>query len=1048
MQTGIYEQLITKAVKKRIDELPESAFFHQKSLIPTSDAAVYLSRHIARWVEYALKEVIEEDNSDKQLVLANKILTLLINELNDTELGGELIENECALLEAVISKLDFPYSDITDRLKQITPLSRLSQSELFTGNRAGISMESEIRKEIASSDDICWLVSFIKFSGIRIFKDELTEFTRQEGKKLRIITTTYMGASDAKAIEFLAQLPNTEIKISYNAEHERLHAKAYLFLRNTGYHTGYIGSSNISRSALTSGLEWNLKITTQEIPHIIDKFQKTFETYWNDPEFVLFQYPNDVKKLRDALSQESSRDGNVSLTFFDLKPYPFQQEILDRLTAERDLHHRYRNLVVAATGTGKTIVSAFDFQRFRLANPGCKLLFVAHRKEILAQARTTFRHILKDGNFGELMVDGMEPTNFEALFASIQTLSRRLKDMALSPNFFDFIIIDEVHHLTANSYRPLLESFRPKIFLGLTATPERMDGGDILEDFDDHIGAEIRLPEALNRKLLTPFQYFGITDSVDLDQVQWTNGRYDAGELTRLYTKPDQRVTEIIHNCNLYLTDPYKVRALCFCVTKEHARFMAEKFTLAGFQANYLTSETDPDLRKQLREQLQKGKLNYLFVIDIFNEGVDIPEIDTVLFLRPTESLTVFLQQLGRGLRLSPGKEVLTILDFVGNARAEYDFESKFRSLVGRTHTSVKQEIENNFPHLPLGCTIVLEKQAREYILQNIQQATDVRRLKLISLIRTFSRDTSLELTLKNFLRIHHFDIRQIYQRAPFITLCAEAGVVPTFDEPHQDQLSKFIQKRLPVIQSSNYLAFISKLIKNGMRWNSSSIEESKLALMFYYDVFNTSGTKNGFNNLNDALHSLKNSPTLLKEIVDASEYLLDKIEVIAKPVEFSKDFPLHVHGRYLRDHIVIALEKTTFEHKYPSREGLLYSESLNTEALFVTLDKSSLHYTPNTRYDDYAINEFLFHWQSQNSASPETRSGKNYIHHLENGRRILLFVREANRDEFRLTSSFVFLGEVNIEQYYGAKPMNITWSLSEPIPSYLLLESKKLAAG
>lgn len=1048
MQIGIYEQLITKAVKNRIDELPDSKYYYQSSPLSALDAATYMSRHIARWTEYALKEVANHKNTESQVDLANKILLILIQELRDHDLDGELIESEASLLEAVIDKLNFDYSDIAERLKQITPLSRLSQSELFTGNRTGISMDSEIRKEIASSDEICWIVSFIKYSGVRIFMDELIEFTRQPGKRLRIITTTYMGASEAKAIEFLAKLPNTEVKISFNTDHERLHAKSYLFIRNTGFDTGYIGSSNMSRSALTSGLEWNLKITTQEVPQIIDKFKKTFETYWNDPEFSTFRFPEDSHQLRVALNKESSDQNYASTTLFDVKPYAFQQEILDRLTVEREIHQRRRNLIVAATGTGKTLISAFDFRRFRSQYPHARLLFVAHRKEILEQARTSFRHVLKDGSFGDLMVGGIDPVRIDALFASVQTLHRRIKDLTITADYYDFIVIDEVHHLTASSYRPIINFFRPRILLGLTATPERMDGGDILNDFDDHIGAEIRLPEALNRKLLTPFQYFGITDSIDLTTVSWVNGKYDVGELSQIYTQTDQRVGEILKNCELYLTEPRAVRALGFCVTKEHAVFMAEKFTLAGFRASYLTSDTDPTSRLELREQLQKGTINYLFVVDIFNEGVDIPEIDTVLFLRPTESLTVFLQQLGRGLRLADGKDVLTILDFVGNARVEYDFETKFRSIIGRTHTSVKHELENDFPHLPLGCSIVLERQAKEYILQNIRRATDLRSSKLVQMVRKFPQVSSLPLTLSNFLRIYNLDSRLLYKKDTFSSICKEAGALSNQALIDHNGLVRFLKKRLPSISAQNYLSFIQKLIANNMKWNRDSKTDNQLALMFYYDVFQDNGDDLGFGSLSEALNSLLRYPILLDELDQVCAIQLDKIEVIPKPFTIIEDFALEIHGRYLRDHIVIALEKTTFKHKYPSREGKLYSEVINAEALFVTLDKDSLHYTPNTKYDDYAINEHLFHWQSQNSASPSTSSGKHYIQHGETGRKMLLFVREANQDEFDFTASFVFLGEVTLQSYYGAKPMNITWELSEPIPSYLLIESKKLASG
>ena len=667
-------------------------------------------------------------------------------------------------------------------------------------------MKAKSKKEILSSDKINFLVSFIKWTGIRIFEKELFEFT-ERGGQLNVITTSYMGATDLKAVEYLSSLKNTEIKVSYNTDNERLHAKAYLFFRNTGFHTGYIGSSNISRSALTSGLEWNLKITTKEIGHIIDKFQKTFDTYWQDREFELFDKALHTEKLRIALKKERITEKNNSATYFDIKPFPFQEEILEKLITERFIHSRFRNLIVAATGTGKTVISAFDFKNFRNQNSSAKLLFVAHRKEILQQARATFQGILRDNNFGELWVDGIEPEKYDCVFASVQTLSNRLNDLSFSDSFYDFIVIDEVHHIAASSYRPITNRFKPRILLGLTATPERMDGEDILKDFCNTIAAEIRLPEALNRKLLCPFQYFGITDSIDLSKVEWKNGRYLPSELTKIYTQNDKRIGEIINNLNKYLREINEVRALCFCVTQEHAQYMAENFTLVGLKADYLVS-SNADLRDELRRKFLKKEINYLFVVDIFNEGIDIPEIDTVLFLRPTESLTVFLQQLGRGLRLAEGKECLTVLDFVGNSRPEYDFEGKFRALVGKTNTSTLKEIEDDFPHLPLGCSIVLEKKAKDYILLNIKHATTFNKNQLLNKIRNYRYQTTMPLTLNNFSKFYHIPLQLIYKKGNWKRLCVSAGQIEDYSPLNESEIYRAINKKMAFMQFK-FLFFI-----------------------------------------------------------------------------------------------------------------------------------------------------------------------------------------------------------------------------------------------
>lgn len=1045
-ETGIYEQIINKIISERLKVLPENSFYIQESKLDKTEASKYLSNYLASIIQFVLNEVKDSDRPLKQIHLSNKIIEVLAAEMQKLNLTENLIDDEGRILEAVFSKLNFPYSDISERVREIMPYTRLSHSELFSGNNVGISMDSEIRKEIQSADEIDWLVSFIKHSGVVLFKRELEEFASQ-GKKLRIITTSYIGATDAKAVDFLASLPNAEIKVSYNESSERLHAKAYLFKRNSGFHTGYIGSSNMSRSALTKGLEWNLKITTKEIPHIIDKFQKTFDTHWEDHNFEPYSHGVDLEKLRTTLKRHKSSGYVPIVSFFEIKPRKFQEELLRQLDVERVQHGRFRNLVVAATGTGKTVVSAFDFKRFLASNPNARLLYVAHRKEILEQAHSIFQGVLRNQNFGGLLVDGIVPDKYDHVFASVQSLNSRLSELELTTDFYDYIIIDEVHHIAAKSYRPILSRFNPEILLGLTATPERMDGESILSDFCDVIAAEMRLPEALNEKLLCPFNYFALSDQIDLSHITWRRGKYDTSELSNLFTENDRRVSDILHNCSIYLTDIEDVRALGFCVNMAHASFMARKFTEAGLKADYLTSENASD-RLPIRQKLVKKEINYLFVVDIFNEGVDIPEIDTVLFLRPTESLTVFLQQLGRGLRLADGKEQLTVLDFVGNARPEYDFEQKFRALVGKTHTAITKEIEDDFPHLPLGCSIILEKRAKEIILSNIRAATDFGKRQLIRKIQNFRYNYNVPLTLKNFLGFNHIPLPIVYKKYCWKRLCVFAGVLEELNEPNEVELTRCMTNKLISCESYSYLSFILDFIKRRFDMDGFSNEEKLMACMFHYDIWSDSGEKLGFKNLATAFEQVLKNPILLAELKEFLAIKLQSLSVMEKNTNFHFPMPLRVHGRYTREQILVALQLSTFEKASSNREGVAVQKDYNVEALFITLKKSEKDYSPTTLYDDYALNEELFHWQSQNSTAPHTPKGESYIKHQESGKKILLFVREQNIDEFKNTMTYVFLGDANYVKYSGANPMNIEWRLNEPIPGYLLKESRKLGVG
>ncbi len=909
-----------------------------------------------------------------------------------------------------------------------------------------MSLESELKREILSADKIYWLVSFIKWAGIRIFRKELEKFT-SSGRELKIITTSYMGATDAKAVEYLASLPNTEVKLSYNTERERLHAKSYLFLRNTGYHTGYIGSSNLSHSALTNGLEWNLKITSQEIPHIINKSLSTFETYWASNDFEHFNGDAiSSEKLKKALSQQRG-DFEASPThFFDISPFPHQSDILEQLAVERSVHQRFRNLVVAATGTGKTLISAFDFARFIKAKPQANFLFVAHREEILKQARSAYRGVLRNGAFGELWVGGHTPEHYRQLFVSIQTLNNQLDQLNLTADYYDYIVIDEVHHIAATSYRALLEHFSPAILLGLTATPERHDGGDILADFGGVIAAEIRLPEAINQRHLCPFQYFGIDDDTDLSNISWSRGRYDIAQLTNLYTHNQARFDKVLLSMQEIITDTGKMKALAFCVSKEHAQYMTQQLLLKGIKADVLTSDNAHE-RRQKQQAIRSGDINVLCVVDIFNEGVDIPEVDTLLFLRPTESLTIFLQQLGRGLRLADGKECCTVLDFVGNSRPEYDFSNKFRALVGKSHRAISEEIKQGFPHVPLGCRIELSKRTQEMILSNIRQASLTLK-RLVAMIRQYPQYSTLPLTLLNFLTLNpHIDLSELYKRGSWSQLVQQAKDEinkNSADEELQKMLRKAIHNRILPCDDHAYLSFLKQLCRNNF-----AIEDSghRYTLMCHYDFWQKTGPECGLESIEQSLAKL-NTSDLKAELLDVVSWKLAQTKHEQPTMPDLTEVSLKLHARYAREQILVAFGATTFERRSPAREGVLVIKNQNIELMFVTLDKNEQQFSPTTMYHDYAINEHLFHWQSQNSARPDRGRGLEYIQHQKMGKRLFLFVREQSKDEYGRTMGFVNYGEVDYVSHTGSQPMSITWQLKEPMPHFMWQQAAKLAVG
>lgn len=689
-------------------------------------------------------------------------------------------------------------------------------------------------------------------------------------------------------------------------------------------------------------------------------------------------------------------------------------------------------IALVSTGTGKTMVAAFDYKN-QIENGDKKLLFLAHRKEILSQSLYSFRNVLKDQNFGEMWVDGEKPVENTHVFASIQSLTSSDNYKSYKRDYFDYIVIDESHHTGATSYLKLIDYFKPEILLGLTATPERMDGENILEHFNDRIASEIRLSDAIDRKLLCPFHYFAITDPENLDHLRWTRSGYDINELENVYTKSKQRVQTIIDSMNTYLKDINDFKALGFCVSIKHADFMAQSFNKVGIPSLALHSDSKDHERKKARKLLAKGEINCIFTVDLFNEGVDIPEIDTVLFLRPTQSITVFTQQLGRGLRLSRKKEQLTVLDFVGQAHENYDFSGKLRTLVGRTKRSIRDEIKEDFPNMPAGCHIKLEKIAKEYILKNIQSDSfNIRDLR--NMVKNFNLNFSNQLNLKNFLDNYRIDRDRFYASYSFYKILHEVGLKEDYKLANQKELKSSL-RRFATIDSKNLLDFSKKILENNIDRLDLSPKEEKMLAIFHYTIW----TDKPALSYRDSLKTLKeDNPDLVGELLEIIDYNKGKIKVLEE--EYHREIPLDIHASYTLDQILAAFGKHTEKKKTSFREGVLYIKERNTDLLFITINKNEEDYLASTMYNDYAINRNLFNWESQSTTGVDTPTGQRYIRN-EKGHQVLLFVRENNR-LYKNAVPYVFLGNASYLSHKGDRPIEIIWKMDKPIPEKILTES------
>ncbi len=1066
---GIYEQIINDIINNGLKKFDSDLISINTESLDAAESSEILSEYLAHIIREVF-EYIEDTESqvEDRVGLCNSIIQHIVNCIENGEFSFKSSESIIKRLkgffvkqnaEMLLALLDRRNLEMTGLIKIQRPDTSIAENSLFTGAMHEPSMISEIKKEIISSDRIDFLVSFIKWSGFRLIMNELAEFTKSGGK-LRVITTSYMGATDFKAVEQLAKLPNTEVKVSYDTQRTRLHAKTYVFWRDSGFSTVYIGSSNMSESAMTSGLEWNIKLSQYDSWDILDKIKATFETYWNNTEFNRFIPEIDSLRLRMALKSERVSDKSeiAGAAFnFEIKPYYYQQEILDKLKAEREVHGLYKNLVVAATGTGKTIIAAFDYKNFCKENTGKqnKLLFVAHRKEILAQSLICFRGILKDLNFGSMMVGGIKPDSIEHLFVSIQSLNSKDLTKATPRDFYDYIVIDEFHHAAAPSYQELLNYYSPKILLGLTATPERTDGKSIFQYFGGKISAEIRLNEAIERKLLSPFHYFGVTDSVDLKDVRWVNGKYDENELENLYVfekaVAEKRVGYIIDSLERYCCELSEIIGIGFCVSKKHAEFMSYMFNKAGIPSEYLISESDGDLRDNVKKHLVSKKINFIFVVDIYNEGVDIPEINTVLFLRPTESLIVFLQQLGRGLRLCEGKEALTVLDFVGQAHKNYKFEDRFKALLTRSRRNVEQEIKSGFVSVPRGCSIQLEKQAQEHILENIKNSINNRsnlKRKLHDIL-----ETRHELKVAEFFESYHVSPQEVYSKKITVTgLASEAGLIGETFDCERDTMMALAFGRLSFANSRRWLNFLKNVLpqikeEKGRPLSNLTVVERKMLTMFHYSIWGKGmdDLKGRFGSIEKAIFWAIDNNYIFAELMDLLKYQFEKIEIVDKPIEgIGLDCPLDLYCTYTLDQILAALGKHTDMKRSSFREGVLYLSEKNLDVFFVTLNKSEKDYSPSTMYHDYSINEELFHWQSQSRTTIESSTGQRYLKQGSDGNNVLFFVREYKKDA-GFAAPFTCIGLADYVSHYGSAPISIVWRMKDQIPGFVLKKTAKV---
>lgn len=1019
---GIYEHLITQQVAGQLRHLDAARIQHEQ--LDPGDAHDVLARHISALVRRALLAVPGgDDRVERQVELANRVAASIAAADPRVVTPDDQVADSRRLLYAIAAP---PTPPALPAFPQ-RPATPLATGALLVNGRHQPRVGHEVSYEMASAGSVDLLCAFIKWHGLRLIEPAIRELTARGGR-LRVITTTYLGATDQRAVDRLAEL-GAEIKISYEARTTRLHAKAWLFRRSNGMSTAYVGSSNLSKSALVDGLEWNVRISNVEQPHVIDTFAATFEDYWNDPAFEAYDPAKDGERLGHALRGERTGGDDVTeIANLEVRPYGYQREILDDLTAEREVHGRWRNLVVMATGTGKTVVAALDYRRLHRAGKVDSLLFVAHQEQILRQSRSTFRQVMGDGSFGERLVAGERPTRWRHVFASIQSLHRQ----DIDPEAFDMVIVDEFHHAEARTYAHLLERLRPRVLLGLTATPDRADGRDVRRWFDGHAAVELHLREALDRQLLAPFHYFGLHDDVDLSHLAWKRGQgYDRGELENVYTGNEARARLVLRAAQR-LADVRRMRALGFCVSIGHAAFMADWFNRHGVPAAAVTSEVDRSAQQGLLRDFRNGTLRVLFTVDLFNEGVDLPMVDTIFLLRPTESATIFLQQLGRGLRLDDDKPCLTVLDFIGGQHANFRFDLRWRALTGVSRRAVHDAVERGFPTLPSGCHIELDRVAKEVVLRNLERAVPSSKNSMVAELRQLG-----DVSLVEFLRDTGLEIEDVYRSATlggWTGLRRLAGVEATTPGPADRELARAIGRLLHT-DDPDRLALWEQVAAGG------PVPDGRLLDMLHFSLW---GPNVPLSQREQRLAQLRAEPARCAELRQVAGVLRERIHRVTAPVGLGR-LPLRVHARYSRNEACAA-----FGMPNPGslREGVKWLPDERADIFFVTLLKSEQHYSPTTMYADRAITETLFQWESQSTTTAASVTGQRYIHHEKQGSTVHLFVRETKVAEGNLGApAYLYAGPMTYREHSGERPMRIIWELAHPLPADLYAAARAIAA-
>lgn len=921
-----------------------------------------------------------------------------------------------------------------EHIEAVTP-------KLITNNNVG-SFYKELKDSLLTCKKFYFSVAFINYSGLQLLLDTFTEL-KTNNIKGKIITSTYLNFTDVASLKKLQLFDNIDTKIYVTDSSKGFHTKGYIF-EYDNYYKIIVGSSNITQSALKSNIEWNVEYISKKEDAFVYEMITEFNNIWGVTNQIndafLEQYDSFIKELKAFVSKERSTFNYNT----EIKPNKMQSIALQNLKHLRD-NEQTKALVIAATGTGKTYMSAFDVKQ---ENPD-RVLFLVHREVILDDAIKSFENVISNKIMSKFKSKRIDLKS-DYVFAMIQSMSREGNYTEYPMDYFDYIIIDEAHRSFSKMYQKILNHFEPKFLLGMTATPERTDGGNIFDLYNNNIALEIRLREALKEELVIPFHYFGITDTsneyYDLDKI----GIDEISDKLCI----NERVDLILEKLEYYGYQGTKRKALGFCVTIAHAKYMSDMFNSMGYKSLYLSGNDNNEVRERVIKRLENeiDELEFVFTVDIFNEGVDIPGVNLVLMLRPTQSPIIFTQQLGRGLRKHEDKEFLTVLDFIGNHNKSFLIPIALSGTRYYERDSLKVAVTYDFEDIP-GCTnIHLDRIVKEQILDQLDRVNfssmDYLKKEYVEFKKVIGGSTP------NILDYALYDnspdpvkfIKSANSYTEFVYKLEKIDVNSHFNEKELN-IIRLIDKMLPIKRINEFVLlkelFDTHLVTKNSLHNATSklidgvatesIEHSINYFSKYY--FSNNEIKQHW-----FIKESSDELVLADELINSSnelfkETILSTLEygIVRYQNEYGKQqltYPyLKLYARYkMRDLGLL----TNYTKKHSSIRGSGLWTFKNNYFLFVDLHKSE-QISETVNYKDKIIDKYNFQWETPNSTKQDSDRGRNIIDNVSRGIRLHLLVRKA-KEIGSQKIEYMYVGEMESYACEGNKPITVQMKFKTPL--------------